>query len=114
MELIDKAALEAAIKKRLNHNGTRAELDRSAFMAGREKEDEDILSFLDTLEVKEVEEPSKDLDEYKEVSFELIPYSANIAVGGNEYFLQAKVTDKDLSQIGVNGFLYKLKLKVKA
>ena len=62
-QYISKAAVKAEIEKRLKHNGTRAELDRSAFMAGREKEDEDILSFLDTLEVKEVEEPSNDLEE---------------------------------------------------
>ena len=54
MKLIDKAALIAAIKERLNHNGIKAELDRSAFMAGREKEDEDILILIDSLEVKEV------------------------------------------------------------
>lgn len=56
MKLIDKSALVAEIKERLKHNGTRAELDRSAFMSGREKEDEDILTLLDILEVKEVEE----------------------------------------------------------
>ena len=54
MELIDKAALIAAIKERLKHNGARAEFDRSAFMAGREKEDEDILTLLDTLNVMEL------------------------------------------------------------
>ena len=54
-QYISKAAVKAAIKERLKHNGTRAELDRSAFMAGREKEDEDILALLDTLDVKEVD-----------------------------------------------------------
>ena len=62
-EYIDKAVIKAELEKRLKHNDARAELDRSAFMAGREKEDEDILTFLDTLEVKEVEEPSNDLEE---------------------------------------------------
>ena len=60
-EYIKKSEVIAEIKKRLKHNGTRAELDRSAFMAGREKEDEDILTFLDTLEVKEVD-LEKDVD----------------------------------------------------
>ena len=54
-QYIDKAAVVAEIKKRLKHNGTRAELDRSAFMTGREKEDEDILTLIDSLEVKEVD-----------------------------------------------------------
>lgn len=62
MELIDKAAVVAEIKKRLKYNGTRAELDRSAFMAGREKEDEDILTFLDTLDVKDTPD-GNDLEE---------------------------------------------------
>ena len=62
MELIDKSALIAEIKKRLKYNGTRAELDRSAFMAGREKEDEDILTFLDTLDVKDTPD-GNDLEE---------------------------------------------------
>lgn len=62
VQYIDKSAVVAEIKKRLKHNGTRAELDRSAFMAGREKEDEDILTFLDTLEVKETPD-SDDLEQ---------------------------------------------------
>ena len=53
--LIDKAAVVAEIERRLKNNGTRAELDRSAFEAGRAGEDKDILAFLDTLEVKEVD-----------------------------------------------------------
>lgn len=53
-QYISKSTLVAAVKERLKHNGTRAELDRSAFMAGREKEDEDILTLLNTFEVKEV------------------------------------------------------------
>ncbi len=57
---IDKSALVVEIKKRLKHNGISAELDRSAFMAGREKEDEDILALLDTFEVKEAESESLD------------------------------------------------------
>ena len=52
-QYIDKAIIKAELEKRLKHNGARAELDRSVFMAGREKEDEDILILLDTLEVKE-------------------------------------------------------------
>ena len=51
-QYIDKTTLVVAIKKRLEYNGARAELDRSAFMAGREKEDEDILTLIDSLEVK--------------------------------------------------------------
>ena len=54
-QYIDKDILVAEIKKRLKHNGTRAELDRSSSMAGRENEDKDILSLLDTLEVKNVD-----------------------------------------------------------
>ena len=54
-QYINKDILVAEIEKRLKHNGTRAELDRSSSMAGRENEDKDILSFLDTLEVKEVD-----------------------------------------------------------
>ena len=61
-QYINKSEVVAAIKKRLEYNGTRAELDRSAFMAGREKEDEDILTFLDTLEVKETPD-SDDLEQ---------------------------------------------------
>ena len=53
-QYISKSAVKAELEKRLKYNGTRAELDRSAFMAGKEKEDEYILTFLDTLEVKEV------------------------------------------------------------
>ncbi len=59
---IKKSALVAELEERAKHNGTRAELDRSAFMAGRGKEDEDILIFLDTLEVKETPD-SNDLEE---------------------------------------------------
>lgn len=55
-QYIDKTVVKAEIIKRLKYNGTRAELDRSAFMAGRGKEDEDILTFLDTIEVKEMED----------------------------------------------------------
>lgn len=54
-QYIDKDALVAEIEKRLKYNSTRAEIDRSAVMAGRGKEDEDILSFLYTLEVKEMD-----------------------------------------------------------
>ena len=53
-QYIDKSALIAAIKERSKYNGTRAELDRSSFMAGREQEDQAILTLLDSLEVKEV------------------------------------------------------------
>ena len=53
-QYIPKSTIVAEIKKRLRYNGTRAELDKSAFMAGREKEDEDILTLLNTLEVKEI------------------------------------------------------------
>lgn len=62
MELIDKSEVVAEIERRLKYNGTRAELDRSAFMAGREKEDEDILTFLDTLDVKDTSD-GNDLEE---------------------------------------------------
>ena len=55
-QYIDKSALIAAIKERSKYNGTRAELDRSSFMAGREQEDQVILALLDSLEVKEVKE----------------------------------------------------------
>ena len=61
-QYIKKSALIAELEKRLKYNGTRAELDRSAFMAGKEKEDEYILTFLDTLEVKE-----KDVDFEEEI-----------------------------------------------
>ena len=54
-QYVDKSVVKAEIRKRLRYNGTRAELDRSAFMAGKEKEDEYILTFLDTLEVKGVD-----------------------------------------------------------
>ena len=54
-EYIDKAALVAAVKERLKHNGVRAELDRSAYIAGKEIEDEHILALLDTIEVKKVD-----------------------------------------------------------
>lgn len=67
-QYINKDALVAEIEKRLKHNGTRAELDKSAFMVGREKEDEDILTLLATLEVKEVD-LEKELDEYTADNF---------------------------------------------
>ena len=53
--LIDKDALVAKIERRMKYNHERAYLDRSPSMAGRESEDKDILSLLDTLEVKEVD-----------------------------------------------------------
>ena len=53
--LIDKDALVAKIERRMKYNHERAYLDRSPSMAGRESEDKDILSLLDTLEVKDVD-----------------------------------------------------------
>ena len=59
MQLIDKAALIAIIKERLKHNSTKAKPDRnayrSAYIAGKETEDEHILALINTLEVKEVD-----------------------------------------------------------
>lgn len=54
MKLIDKDKVVAEIEKRIKYNHERAHLDKSPSMAGREKEDKDILSFINTLEVKEV------------------------------------------------------------
>lgn len=54
-QYIDKDILVTEIEKRLKHNDTRAELDRSSYMTGRENEDKDILTLLDTLEVKKME-----------------------------------------------------------
>lgn len=67
-QYISKAAVKAELEGRAKYNSTRAELDRSAFMAGREKEDEEILAFLDTLDVKETPD-SNDLE--KEIENEL-------------------------------------------
>lgn len=61
-EYIKKSEVIAEIKKRRKYNGTRVVLDGSAFMAGREKEDEDILTFLDTLDVKDTPD-GNDLEE---------------------------------------------------
>lgn len=56
---IDKDALVEKIERRTKYNHERAYLDRSPSMAGRESEDKDILSLIDTLEVTEV-----DLEKY--------------------------------------------------
>ena len=61
-KLIDKDALVAEIDRRHKYNHVRTEIDRSACKAGRTAEDKEILDFLNTLEVKEV-----DLDFAKEV-----------------------------------------------
>lgn len=55
MNLIDKDALVEKIERRAMYNHERAYLDRSPSMAGRESEDKDILSLIDTLEMKEVD-----------------------------------------------------------
>jgi hypothetical protein len=61
---IDKDALVEKIERRTKYNHERAYLDRSPSMAGRENEDKDILSLIDTLEVKEV-----DLDDFIKEEF---------------------------------------------
>ena len=53
-EYISKSALIAEIEKRKKYNHERAYLDRSSSMAGREEEDKDILSIINTLEVFEL------------------------------------------------------------
>jgi len=55
VHFIDKDALVEKIEKRAKYNHNRAYLDNSPVMAGREIEDKDILSIIDTLEVKEVD-----------------------------------------------------------
>ena len=54
-QYIDKSALVAEIERRKKYNHERAYLDRSPSMAGREEEDKDILSIINTSEVKEVD-----------------------------------------------------------
>ena len=63
-QYIDKDVLIAKIEKRVKYNHERAYLDRSPFMAGREEEDKDILSIVDTLEVKEVDLEKEIKEEY--------------------------------------------------
>lgn len=53
-EYISKSALIAEIEKRIKYHHERAYLDRSSSMAGREEEDKDILSVINTLEVFEL------------------------------------------------------------
>lgn len=55
MKLIDKDALVAEIERKLEYNQRRADIDLSSSKVGRAKEDKDILSFINTLEVKEVD-----------------------------------------------------------
>ena len=64
VHFIDKDALVEKIDKRAKYNHNRAYLDNSPVMAGREIEDKDILSLIDTLEVKEV-----DLDDFIKEEF---------------------------------------------
>ena len=52
---IDKDALVEKIERRTKYNHERAYLDKSPSMAGRENEDKDILSLIDTLDVTEVD-----------------------------------------------------------
>lgn len=54
MELIDKAAVVAEIKKRINYYQTRNQKWGIAGYAGRVAEGEEILDYINTLEVKEV------------------------------------------------------------
>ena len=54
IEYIRTDVLIAEIEKRIKYNHERAYLDRSPVMAGRECEDKDILSLIETLDVKEV------------------------------------------------------------
>ena len=54
MQFIDKDALIAEIEKRIKYHHEKAYLDRSPSMAGREEEDKDILSIINTLEVFEI------------------------------------------------------------
>ena len=92
-QYIDKTVVKAEIIKRLKYNGTRAELDRSAFMAGKEKEDEDILTFLDTLEVKGVD-LEKEINTWFDYGFpnddELLDYIKETARHFFELGLKAK------------------------
>ena len=54
-QYIDKHVLAEKIEKRKKYNHERAYLDRSSSMAGREEEDKDIISIINTLDVKEVD-----------------------------------------------------------
>jgi hypothetical protein len=54
-QYIDKSSLVTEIERRKKYNHERAYLDRSPSMAGREEEDKDILSIINTSEVKEVD-----------------------------------------------------------
>jgi len=64
---IDKDALVEKIERRTKYNHERAYLDKSSSMAGRESEDKDILSLIDSLEVKEVD-LEKELDLWMELN----------------------------------------------
>lgn len=55
MKLIDKDALVAEIKKRIQESLDAGGATRGVYLSERMKEDSYILSFLDTLEVKEVD-----------------------------------------------------------
>lgn len=55
MELIDKAALVAELKKRIKYYQAKNQKWGVAGYAGRVAEDEEILNYINTLEVKEVD-----------------------------------------------------------
>ncbi len=67
LELIDKSVIAAEIERRIaayRKNFDKADNKIARLSTdGRMQSLKELLSFLDTLEVKEVEEPSKDLEE---------------------------------------------------
>ena len=64
MKLIDKTALVAEIEKYYNESLKRAKITDSDYWNAKADAYRNVLAILnDTLEVKEVEEPSKDLEE---------------------------------------------------
>ena len=76
MKLIDKDALVAEIEKRKNENLECETKAGRGYFSARAMEDIDILSFLDTLEVKEVD---------LEKESELIANGIMIGVQANKY-----------------------------
>lgn len=94
MKLIDKDALETEIKRRMDENRGKQSLPQ---YFGMVEEDLNILSFLDTLKVKEVD-LYKELDDYiythdgrKRLALELDWKYCNLTLkGGNEIIKFAK------------------------
>lgn len=68
MQLIDKDAVVAEIKRRIQESLDAGGATRGVYLSERMKEDSYILSFINTLEVKEVDLEKVFLDEYSKFS----------------------------------------------